>query len=358
MSDGEQANFPLRVGMVLTSPRQALRNVEAHGGGLRDAIYLALVGVVCFWLRDLAEAILGLSHLPITDVLARMLQLVSLAFREGAIVVLPAAVLLTVLAGSGRRDPSKDVELAALCFVPYFTVLAVQRTLALDALLGPFSPRVHQLWQWAGGAWSLVVFVFALRLARSRLSLVEVKVAPKILPARIAVTALAAVLGVAVFFNAMWVVRNAHAVKPFGEGDPVPGFTLVRANGEGGEVSLESLRGKVVLIDFWASWCMPCLKLAPVLHEVHKEWATKGFEVASINIDLSLGELQDFLKVNPAPYPVLMADQDGKVAQQFKVVNLPHIVILDKQGHAAQTFWGYKSRGQIEKVVRELIEQP
>jgi thiol-disulfide isomerase/thioredoxin len=165
-------------------------------------------------------------------------------------------------------------------------------------------------------------------------------------------------LGLAVFVNASWVVRNAHAVKPFGEGDPVPGFTLTRANGAGGQVSLESLRGKVVLIDFWASWCMPCLKLAPVLHEVHKEWAPKGFEIASINIDLSLVELQDFLKVNPAPYPVLMADPDGKVAEQFKVVNLPHIVILDKQGHAAQTFWGYKSRGQIESVLRDLIAQP
>jgi len=358
MSDSEQTNFPLRVGTVLASPRQALRDVEAHGGGLRDAIYLALVGVACFWLRDLAEAMLGLSHLPITDVLGRMLQLVSLAFREGAVVVLPAAVLLTVLAGSGRRDPSKDVELAALCFVPYFTVLAVERTLALDAFLGPFSPKVHQLWQSAGGAWALVVFVLALRLARSRRAPVEAKLAAKVLPARIAVTALTLVLGLAVFVNATWVVRNAHAVKPFGQGDPVPNFTLARANGAGGQVSLESLRGKVVLIDFWASWCMPCLKLAPVLHEVHQQWALKGFEVASINIDLSMVELQDFLKVNPAPYPVLMADAEGKVAEQFKVVNLPHIVILDKQGHAAQTFWGYKSRGQIENVVRDLIAQP
>lgn len=348
--------FPARIGAVLAAPTYAVNQVEAHGGGLRDAIYLALVGVGCFWLRDLAEALLGLSHLPITDVLGRLLQLVSLAFREGAMVILPAAVLLTVLAGRGRRDPSKDVELAALCYVPFFAVLAVERTLALDALLGPFSLRAHQLWQAAGVAWALWVFVVALRLVRRRPSDVQAKT-PGSLP-RVAVTLLGAVLGVAVFVNATWVARNAHAVRPFGEGDAVPAFTLNRANGSGGTLSLESLRGKVVLIDFWASWCVPCLKLAPVLHDVHTEWAAKGFEVVSINIDLSMGELQDFLKVNPAPYPVLMADPDGRVAEQFKVVNLPHLVIVDQKGHAAQTFWGWKSRSQIENVVRGLLAEP
>ena len=346
--------FPARVGAILAAPAYALGETEAHGGGLRDAIYLALVGVACFWLRDLAEAVLGLSHLPITDVLGRLLQLASHAFREGAMVILPAAFLLTLLAGRGRRDPSKDVELASLCYVPFFAVLAVERTLALDALLGPFSLRAHQVWQGAGVAWALVVFGFALRLVRRRPETVRAS-APGVWP-RVAVTALGAVLGVAVFVNATWVVRNAQAVRPFGQGDPVPAFTLDRANGDGGQLSLESLRGKVVLIDFWASWCVPCLKLAPVLHGVHQEWAPKGFEVVSINIDLSMGELQDFLKVNPAPYPVLLADPDGRVAEQFKVVNLPHLVILDQKGAAAQTFWGWKSRAQIENVVRGLVE--
>lgn len=356
MADLSQAAFPARIGQVLTSPQRALREVETKGGGLRDAVYLALLGVGCFWLRDLAEAVLGLSHLPITDVLGRVLQLASLAFREGAMVVLPAAVLLTVLAGSGRRDPGKDVELAAMSYVPYFTVLAVERTLALDALMGPFSLRAHQVWQGVGLAWALVIFAFSLQLARKRGQPFDATPAEKnALPARVAVTALALVLSVAVAVNTAWVVRNAHAVKPFGDGDAVPNFTLERANGPGGLVSLASLRGKVVLVDFWASWCMPCLKLAPVLHDVHKEWAAKGFEVVSVNIDLSLGELQDFGKVNPAPYPVLMADPEGRVAEQWKVVNLPHIVILDKQGHAAQTFWGYKSRAQIVDVVRNLL---
>lgn len=358
MSIIEQGHFPARIGAVLASPRRALRNVEAHGGGLRDAIYLALLGVACFWLRDLAEAVLGLSHLPLTDVLGRVFQLVALAFREGAVVIVPAAVLLTVFAGRGRRDPSRDVELAALAYVPYFAVLSVERALALDAVLGPFSPQAHQIWQGLGLAWGLVVLGLALQLARRRDQPKEASLVASDLPARVAATALALVLGVAVFVNATWVVRNAHAVKPFGQGDAVPEFTLERANAPGGQVSLASLRGKVVLIDFWASWCMPCLKLAPVLHDIHKEWAPKGFEVASINIDLSLGELRDFLAVNPAPYPVMLADAEGRVQEQFKVVNLPHIVILDKQGHAAQTFWGYKSRSQIERVVRDLVALP
>lgn len=359
---GESApwSFAARVGHVLVAPQRALARIDVVGGGLRDAVILALLGVVCFWMRDLVEALLGLSHLPLFDVLGRLLQLASIALREAGVVVLPAALGITILAGRGRRDPSRDVELGAACYVPFFAVRGVERVLALDAFMGPLSRGAYQTGSVLAVAWSLVVFVFALRLARARQpgkpqpGLVLPVQAPRWRWAP-AAAALAAVLVVAAGVNGAWVLRNAHAVKPFGAGDTVPAFALERANGAGGMVTLADYKGKVVLLDFWASWCVPCLKLAPVLADLRAAWVEQGFEVISINTDLDMPELKTFLEQHPADYPVLVADAGGRVAERFKVVNLPHLVILDQSGQAAQTFWGYKSRAQLEKVVKRLL---
>ncbi|MCG5055137.1 MAG: TlpA family protein disulfide reductase [Myxococcales bacterium] len=352
----DRGAFPARVGALLVQPLRAFREIEHEGKGLRDAVLLALLGIVCFWLRDVAEAVLGLAHLPLVDVVVRLWTLVGMAFREAVVVVLPASLALTVLAGQGRRDPSRDLELGAACYVPYFTVNAALR--AAEGLLGPSSYPTHRAVKLMAFAAAGLWFALALRVARQRPSSSES--APVLRPTggagvRVAATALAVVLGVALFANALWVVQNTHVVKPFSAGERVPTFSLERVNGPGGRVSLEDLRGKVVLLDFWASWCHPCLKLAPVLHALHEDWSRRGFEVVSINTDLSPPELRDFLEKNPAPYPVVVSDGAGRVEAQYKVVNLPHLVILDRQGHAAQTFWGYKSRAQLEEVIARLV---
>ncbi len=361
-SESRPWSFAARVGHVLVAPQRALARIDAVGGGLRDAVILALLGVLCFWMRDLVEALLGLSHLPLFDVLGRLLQLASIALREAGVVVLPAALGITIFAGRGRRDPSRDVELGAACYVPFFAVRGLERVLALDAFMGPLSRGAYQTGSTLAVGWALVVFVLALRLARARVpgtptSVVPISQAPRWrwVPAA---SGLAAVLAVAGVVNGAWVLRNAHAVKPFGAGDAVPAFTLERANGAGGMVSLGDYKGKVVLLDFWASWCMPCLKLAPVLADLRASWVEQGFEVISINTDLDMPELKTFLEQHPAEYPVLVADAGGRVAERFKVVNLPHLVILDQSGQAAQTFWGYKSRAQLEKVVKRLLSAP
>src|SRR5262245_1375429 len=227
--------FPARIGALLTAPPRALSEIERNGGGLRDALWLVVVGVLCFRSDDLARAVFAVSHVALGGVLRQVLGILSRELQEAAFVILPAAVGLTLLAGRGRRDPSRDIELASGCFVPFFAIRAVARTLSLPGLIGPLPLRARSVVFWIAAAATFAFFVIALRIARRRdpiarsssadapavaatspaaAPMVEPtppEVAPPIaaptLPARsalasrLAATALAAVVGVALFAN-------------------------------------------------------------------------------------------------------------------------------------------------------------
>src|SRR5258706_15361459 len=94
-----RASFPLRIGAALATPRAALAAVDARGGGVRDSLWLVVVGVVAFRVEQLARAALGLSHLAPTLVLQQLVGAALQEVNEAAIVSLAAAVLVTVLAG-------------------------------------------------------------------------------------------------------------------------------------------------------------------------------------------------------------------------------------------------------------------
>src|SRR5262249_53922661 len=110
-------SLPARLGALLATPGRALGAMEARGGGgVRDAAWLVLFGVICFRLQDQTRALLGLSQVGVAPLLAVFSQEV----REAVTVALGAGLTLTLLAGRGRRDPSIDIELGAACYVPFF----------------------------------------------------------------------------------------------------------------------------------------------------------------------------------------------------------------------------------------------
>lgn len=267
--------LPARLGMLLAEPRRALIMVEARATGVRDAGWLVLAGIVCFRLEDLMRAFLGITHLSLGTVLRQTLAVVSYEVREAIFVILPAAILVTLAAGRGKRDPGRDLELAAAAYVPFFAVRAVYRTLDHEAFFGPLPRAANQLASLVALGWAIVLVALAIALARRR-SLTEATVTPtaqaraeELVPvgagtslaprrrARVAVTAFAALLGAALFINVGWVLRHADAIRPLGRGTDAPAFALPRVDGKAGQVSLTALRGKVVLLDFWATWCAP-----------------------------------------------------------------------------------------------------
>lgn len=110
----------------------------------------------------------------------------------------------------------------------------------------------------------------------------------------------------------------AHAAAP-ARGAVAPSFTLPTATGS---VSLDSLQRNVVLVDFWASWCVPCKSSFPWMTAMHQRYGPKGLAIVAINVDKSRKSAQEFLEKHPAPF-IVAYDPDGKTAKAYHVWGMP-----------------------------------
>ena len=107
------------------------------------------------------------------------------------------------------------------------------------------------------------------------------------------------------------------------------------------KVSLESLKGKVVYVDFWASWCGPCKQSLPEFNKMYKKYKDQGFEIVAINLDSNPKDGQKFLNEFPVDYTVLY-DGKGTVAEKFNVQAMPSSVLVDKKGVLRLNHKGFK----------------
>jgi len=98
-----------------------------------------------------------------------------------------------------------------------------------------------------------------------------------------------------------------------------PSFTLQTS---AGTVSLDSLDAKVILVDFWASWCVPCKASFPWMSAMHERYGSKGLSIVAINVDKSRKAADDFLVKHPAPFTIAY-DPSGKTAKAFHVWGMP-----------------------------------
>jgi thiol-disulfide isomerase/thioredoxin len=343
--------LPGRIGQLLLAPRAALERVDREGGGLTDAIWLVALGTVTLRFPQLFEALLGLSE-PSSDALLRVVSVAANEVVAAAWVVLPAAVVLTILAGT-RRDSSRDLELAAACYAPYFASQAAFRV--VDAVTGAHTlPRLVP--QLVAGAVALPAFVRAVIVARRRTGSFP---APVIVqpgrPATVAGLALVAVASVGLAGNAVWSARHLGALMPVRSGQPAPAFTLPRVDGQKGSVALASLRGQVVVLDFWATYCPPCRLMMPILDDLHRDWTLRGVSFVGVDSDgdLSPEMLLEFLAQHPIPYPNV-AD-DGALGSLYKVRALPTLFVIGKDGSIRDSFVGFTSKGTLTRALERAV---
>jgi len=139
--------------------------------------------------------------------------------------------------------------------------------------------------------------------------------------------------------------------KPPLLGLPAPATELTTL--EGSTLKLTELAGKVVVLDFWATWCSPCLKELPQLAKLAKQYAGKGVAFYAINAGEKKEEVEKFLKENKIKLPVVL-DTDGKAMKSFKVVVVPSVFIIGKEGTVQAVQQGY--RADVAKRVAESID--
>jgi thiol-disulfide isomerase/thioredoxin len=134
--------------------------------------------------------------------------------------------------------------------------------------------------------------------------------------------------------------------------DAAPDFTLQDMNGK--TVSLSSFKGKVVIIDFWATWCPPCRAAIPGLERLYKAYNTKGLVVLGISVDEGGWDLvKEFETGLGVTYPVLKGTDD--VSVKYLVRSIPMLVITDRAGKVRKRFIGMMSEEDLENEVKALL---
>jgi thioredoxin-like negative regulator of GroEL len=142
-----------------------------------------------------------------------------------------------------------------------------------------------------------------------------------------------------------------RAREPF-----APDFTIVTLGDE--RVSLEELRGRVVLIDFWASWCGPCKAALPGLARLNKKYADRGFTLLSVSLDRHEAEARDYIGKNQMTW-LQYFDKGGRLAGMFGVHPIPTYVLLDAEGLVVQRQEGWSPMvdGDFDHQIDKLLKK-
>lgn len=131
-----------------------------------------------------------------------------------------------------------------------------------------------------------------------------------------------------------------------------PDFTLKSRSGE--NIKLSELRGDVVMINFWASWCAPCRQEMPLLEELYKKYSDLGFVLLGVNVEEDSSKASELLREVPVSFPVLY-DNKNDVTKLYKVVAMPSTVMVDRDGNMRYLHRGYLP-GYEEEYARQIKE--
>jgi thiol-disulfide isomerase/thioredoxin len=356
-SGPDRLSWPARLGMAVANPRWALAVAgdRVNSGrassdviGVMVLLVLSahLVGVVTAgWIGGVLGV--GLGAKTLIAVLSAALS-TALMF-----LILATAVLFT--AGGQRRSFSRAFDLASVALVP---VLLVQ--MVATSVIRLADMRVSLSVNIAVGAiafgWGATIVVLALPVIRRA---VAVRAIP---PRTVAASSLwvgRCVVLVAVLLAAIqtvWMVRNSDSMRPMREGDTAPGFQLplIATDEASSEMwSLPSQPGKPVVIDFWATWCGPCLAAMPEFAKIKVQYGDK-IEFLAVNLDDRVKARSIF---QSSKYPMRLLFDSQHVADRYGVVNIPHVVVIDATGKVRDVIrgGGANATARLQADIQRLL---
>ncbi len=170
---------------------------------------------------------------------------------------------------------------------------------------------------------------------------------------------LAAVLLVAAGAAAL-VALSPPSAPPLGVGGHAPGFELALADGSR-RIDLDGLRGRVVFVNFWATWCAPCRDEAPALERLYRGLSGEGFEILAISIDdpAAREAVQAFRAEFELSFPVLL-DADRSAYRAYQATGVPESFLIDRAGRVTERFVGPRNwdEARYGDAVRRMLRAP
>jgi cytochrome c biogenesis protein CcmG, thiol:disulfide interchange protein DsbE len=147
-------------------------------------------------------------------------------------------------------------------------------------------------------------------------------------------------------------LSSVHALET---GVRQPEIGLSDRNGK--RIDLASLKGKVVLIDFWASWCAPCKQEMPVLERLYQKYKGEGLVIVAVSVDKESSNITDFLKQVRVSFPIVH-DRDHDVADRFQPPRMPSSYIVDRKGIVRYVHGGFRSEdaAKLEAEIKSLLK--
>jgi peroxiredoxin len=122
------------------------------------------------------------------------------------------------------------------------------------------------------------------------------------------------------------------------KGQPAPDFTLTDMQGQ--QVSLSDLKGKVVILNFWATWCPPCREEMPSMEMLYRKYKDQGLVILAVNVEKDGKQLVEaFLQRSPYTFPILL-DTQAEVQNRYKVFRFPETFIIDRNGNVVEKVLG------------------
>ena len=149
---------------------------------------------------------------------------------------------------------------------------------------------------------------------------------------------------------------NAGGISPLNSDNIInskaPDFTLKDLNGK--TVSLSAFKGKVILLNFWATWCPPCRAEMPSLNKLYNILKPRGLEVVAVSTDRSISDIKDFIESHRVGFPILF-DSERSASKLYRVFSMPTTFLIDRKGVIVEKFYG--EYDWTEPETKEKIEK-
>jgi thiol-disulfide isomerase/thioredoxin len=350
--DSGDATFCSRIGLAIVKPRVALavandRRFAGRSGS--DLIAMIVVLLLATQLRGLVASLwlveesFGLAMRGVLHVLTRSL-VVDLAF------LVVGALCLWALAGS-RRNLGRAFDLACVAALPLLLV-DITATFVIRALDAPV-PFALQWgltavsWAWTGSLLALAVRSIRATPSRTATPKALLRVTRQVGWGVLATAA----AGLAI--QAVWIARHPDEVRPVVAGAPAPSFSLPRIVDREGRfgprVELAASRGKITVVDFWATWCQPCVRSLPKLEALAR---TPDVEVIAIDLVSQDDPGEAFALFADRGYRMTLLADDGLVSARYNVGTIPHTVVIDREGKVHEVWRG--AGMNLEAVVEQI----